>query len=311
MSYKLTKNQIKNIIKKGSLALFQYCLDNDIHYVVTGASGGLDSSVILGFAYEACRIAEKQGFKLNSIGLIMPCESSPQSIKLGRKAIEKFSAKEIYIDLSSVFAYATANTLVPGIDKQIKKILEETKGAKALDSWSKSQKIAQGNIKARLRMMFGTYHVARMSRGIVLSTDNLSEFWMAFWTICGDVGDFGIIQKVLKGIELYDIAEYLGVPNEILKAKPDDGLGIGGGDEDQLGAAYPLLDRIMIKLIQKGFDPDGPREQLKNLPNIEGVPAKTVMSLAKRSINGSFKRKGAIVLERTELGLSPIEEIDV
>jgi NH3-dependent NAD+ synthetase len=72
-----------------------------------------------------------------------------------------------------------------------------------------------------MRMAFGTYHIARMMKGMVLSTDNLSEYWMAFWTLHGDVGDFGMIQMMLKGLELYDLARYLGVPSEIIAARPE------------------------------------------------------------------------------------------
>ena len=65
----------------------------------------------------------------------------------------------------------------------------------------------------------------------------------------------------------------------------------------------------MTELIQKGFDPDGGREQLKNLPGIEGVDEKTVHSLAARSVAGAFKRRGAINLERKDLGLPEIKDI--
>ena len=102
-------------------------------------------------------------------------------------------------------------------------------------------KIRMGNIKARLRMIY-LYNLASKSNGLVLSTDNFTEYMLGFWTLHGDVGDFGIIQKVLKGLELYDIARYLDVPQEIIDAKPDDGLGIAGGDEDR-GRARPDLLR--------------------------------------------------------------------
>jgi len=160
-------------------------------------------------------------------------------------------------------------------------------------------------------MMLGTYHVARMIKGIVLSTDNLSEFWMAFWTICGDVGDYGMIQQLLKGLELSELAIYLGVPEEIVAAKPDDGLAIAGGDEDQLGAAYPVIDQIMIKLVQSGFDPDGEMDQLDSLPQISGFDQDLVHGLARRALIGSYKRKGTVILSRTYLGLPEVDELNL
>jgi NAD+ synthase len=309
MTYKLTQFQIENTVFRAAKALKDYCVQNDVHYVITGSSGGLDSAVTLALAERAVKLAATDGFKLTSVGLIMPCHSKPDAEILGREAIQKFGAKEIRIDLSDVFDFAMPN-LVAGVDVQIKKILEETGGTKPLSEWDWSQKIAQGNIRSRFRMVFGTYHVARMmTRAIVLSTDNLSEYWMAFLTINGDVGDFGMIQHMMKGLELYDIARYLRVPDGILAAKPDDGLGISGGDEDQLGAMYPVLDRTMVHLIQNGFNPDGHISELDALPACPHAPSETVAKLARRCVLGAHKRRGAIALSRAELGLPPLKEI--
>jgi nicotinate (nicotinamide) nucleotide adenylyltransferase len=113
----------------------------------------------------------------------------------------------------------------------------------------------------------------------------------------------------MKGLELYDIARYLGVPQEIIDAKPDDGLGISGGDEDQLGAAYPILDKTLINLVQKGFDVDGAVGQLDDLPGIDGVPDETVRRLAERVLRGAHKRRGTKNLSRGELGLPDLSSI--
>ena len=309
MAYKLTQLQIETTVFKAAKALSDYCVLHNIRYVVTGSSGGLDSAVTLALAERARKLAATENFELTPVGLIMPCHSKPDAEVLGREAIQKFGAKEIRLDLSDVFDFAM-NSLVSETDAQVRRLLEETRGP-VLAEWDWSSKIAQGNIRSRLRMIFGTYHIARMLKGMVLSTDNLSEYWMAFWTLNGDVGDFGMIQHIMKGLELYDIARYLGVPNGILAAKPDDGLGISGGDEDQLGAMYPVLDRTMVHLIQNGFNPDGHISQLNALPECPHAPAETVAKLARRCVLGSHKRKGAITLSRGELGLPELTEIEL
>ncbi|MDZ4217133.1 MAG: NAD(+) synthase, partial [Candidatus Gracilibacteria bacterium] len=163
---------------------------------------------------------------------------------------------------------------------------------------------SQGNVKARLRMALGTYYVANMVNGLVLSTDNYSEYWMGFWTLHGDVGDFGMIQELWKGDELIQIAEYLDIPREILAAAPTDGLGVQpGGDEAQLGAPYPIVDRVLKDLLGKGIDLNGDEKQLDKLPQIDGIESELVKKIAKRALNNAFKRRHSVNLSRKDLGL--------
>jgi len=337
--YKLTDEQCELVIGKASAWLYDYCRKAGLHYTVVGSSGGLDSALTLALSQRACQLAKADGYHLVSIGITMPCESSDDSLILGREAIRAFGADEVHIDLTQLFQMAAGKfpmdelikkvrllgldpklldtlyeikkaELLPGINEQARNILVKYNDTKGLEAFDKSAKVAQGNNKARLRMLFGTYHFARMLKtGIVLSTDNLSEFWMAFWTICGDVGDIGMIQQMLKGLELYDLARHMKVPAGILKAIPDDGLGIGNGDADQIGATYPHVDRIIIQLVQQGFDVDGSREQLETLPSLEGYSDEVVLKVARRAVNGAFKRHGTYVLSRKKLGLPEVRDI--
>ena len=310
--YQLNTDQIKNVVKRGARALYEYCREHGIHFLVVGSSGGLDSAVTLGFMQQACDMAKADGYILVSVGITMPINSKPDAQRLGREAIARFGAVDMSNDLSGVFNHIDETKLAE-LGDSVLKIRQDAGMAPTDEQWAWDQLIAQGNIKARLRMMLGTYHVARLlGSGMVMSTDNLSEFWMAFWTLHGDVGDYGIIQQILKGLELYDIARYLGVPQEIIEARPDDGLAISGGDEDQLGASYPVIDQILISLIQSGFDPDGARSQLDQLPTVSGFDQELVESLARRTLNGAFKRQGGgLVLTREFLGLPAIMEIDL
>lgn len=307
--YKLTQEQIKRVVKRGAKALFEYCRQHGIHFLVTGSSGGLDSAVTLGFVQRACQMAEMSGYKLVSVGVTMPIHSNPDAERLGRLAIQRFGAIDMSNDLTDIFEFIADHKLVE-LAERVLQIRVDAGLAPTDEQWEWDQRITQGNIKARLRMMLGTYHIARLlGSGMVMSTDNLSEFWMAFWTLHGDVGDYGIIQQIMKGLELYDIARYLEVPQEIIDAKPDDGLAIAGGDEDQLGASYPIIDEILIRLIQQGFDPDGSHQQMDDLPEVPGYAASLVRSLALRALNGEFKRSGPRNLTREQLGLSPISGI--
>lgn len=308
MAYHLDPEKCREVADRGASYLARYCRQENLHYLITGSSGGLDSAVTLGIVQRACELAKEKGFELTSVALIMPCQSNPMDAALGMAAAKKFGAEIIPIDLNLTFDFLAANE-IPVTDSRIKEILEKTAGREALAEWDWSRKIAQGNIKARLRMMLGTYHVAKMMKGMVMSTDNLSEYFMAFWTICGDVGDYGLIQNVLKGHELYDIARYLQVPEGIICRKPGDGLGISNCAADQIGAEYSAVEKIIVAHIQQGFNPNGGCQEIVKMMRVEGTDDAIVERILRRCLNGAYKRRGAVKLTRKQLGLPPLKEI--
>jgi len=88
----------------------------------------------------------------------------------------------------------------------------------------------------------------------VLSTDNLSEYLLGFWTLHGDVGDLSPIQHIFKGLELPLIAEYLEIPKKYIDQQPTDGLGITATDVEQFGVdSYEEVDRRLIDYIEHGL----------------------------------------------------------
>lgn len=325
MPYHLDREQCGAVVYKAARQFLLYCRRNGIHNVVTGNSGGRDSAVTFGIIQRACQMAVEKKYKLVSIAVIMQCDSLEKYTRIGRQVARRFNTELIEKDLTKILEDFYTDVLLDdtngrGLDGQIDAIhlaTNPTAKPTSEDKWT--QKITRGNIMARLRMIT-LYHIARqIGHGMVMSTDNLSEKWMGFWTINGDVGDFGLIQNIMKGLELEDIAQYLGVPARVLKQKPDDGLGITkGGDAGQLGATYPVVDEIMIRLIQKGFNPDGPKRQLERLqdmakadPELGKFPISLITQLAARSLNSAFKRKigGCIALSRRQLGLPEIKNI--
>jgi NH3-dependent NAD+ synthetase len=89
---------------------------------------------------------------------------------------------------------------------------------------------------------------------------------MGFWTLHGDVGDYGMIQNLWK-TEVYGVAKWLADVYEehceatfradalraCVDATPTDGLGISNSDLDQLGASsYNEVDKIIIDYLING-----------------------------------------------------------
>ena len=312
--YFLNDTECEDVVMRAARAGLEYCMSSDLHHLVHGYSGGADSLAVGLIEEVMCDMAAKIGYELHQIGLLMPCQSSADSLRLGRLAAETTGAHIIEVDLTKVLHFFDC-TVMSGLDHRIQEILTQTNGQAALDSWEWTGLLGQGNNKARLRMIVA-YYVAGRVKGMVMSTDNLSEYWLAFWTKHGDVGDFGLIQMVMKGLELYDILRWFnkrkdGRLIEIVQAKPDDGLGIGNGDADQIGATYDVVDRIMITQIRRGLDIDGPLSQLNNLVQVEGIPMEVVHKVVRRCLLGFHKRADCLVLTREQLGLPPIESIDL
>lgn len=106
--------------------------------------------------------------------------------------------------------------------------------------------LAMANTRARLRMT--TLYALGQSHGcLVAGTGNkIEDFGVGFFTKYGDGGvDLSPIADLTKS-DVKLMAKELSVIQEILDAKPTDGLwGDSRTDEDQLGASYPELEWAM------------------------------------------------------------------
>jgi NAD+ synthase len=106
--------------------------------------------------------------------------------------------------------------------------------------------LSLANSRARLRMT-ALYQVSSTNNGIVVGTGNkVEDFGIGFFTKYGDGGvDISPIADLNKS-EVFRISRELGIINEILIAKPTDGLWEDNrNDEDQIGATYDELEKIM------------------------------------------------------------------
>ena len=106
--------------------------------------------------------------------------------------------------------------------------------------------LAMANSRSRLRMTT-LYAVAQANGCLVAGTGNkVEDFGVGFFTKYGDGGvDLSPIADLYK-TEVFEMAGKLGVIEEILSAKPTDGLWADGrSDEDQIGASYPELEWAM------------------------------------------------------------------
>ncbi|MBI5409319.1 MAG: NAD(+) synthase [Nitrospirae bacterium] len=309
MPYAFSREEANTAIKNVRNLIQKYFKENGLTYAVFGKSEGLDSSVIAGL------LGDIEGIK--PIGVIMPCESDLETERIARVVLDHFKIPWIKVDLTKEYHYLMGHYYSSeGIHGQLSHILKHYNDPHLLKDLPHKKSKAAGNIKVRLRMVT-LYHIAQLTGGLVVSTDNLSELWMGFWTLNGDVGDLSPIQYVWKGLEEYTIAEALGVPKDSIDAVPTDGLDVlpGGTDEDQLGLPYQDLDKVIVALLQNNFNGNGKWDGDRVAAMSEQIaaqlgysPAK-ISHVARQMKNTHFKRNWPKAFKRSEIGLQEVDNI--
>lgn len=235
-----------------------YITRNRLNAMVLGISGGIDSTVVAAICHE---VSKQTGIPL--IGRSLPIKNKEDEFDVSKLVGEAFCNDFKVVNLTDGYL-AVYNSIIGG---------EENLISCGDDAESKYQTpIANGNIQARLRMIY-LYNLASIHKGLVMSTDNQTEYQLGFWTIHGDVGDFDPIQGLWK-TEVYELAKWLigyyygcGIKKEVdadgarkicdmceaikksMSLTPTDGLGISNSDLDQIGAkSYYDVDRVLQTL---------------------------------------------------------------
>jgi NAD+ synthase len=186
--------------------------------VVLGLSGGVDSSMLA--------VLCKRAFPINTIGLIMPCYSNDED-----KEHAETIARQYDVPTKTVVLNAAYDTLLD--------VLPDNKPDKSV------ARLAQANIKARLRMIT-LYYMANQMNYIVAGSSNRSEITIGYYTKHGDAGaDILPLGNLVKK-EVKEMARYLGIPKEIIDKPASAGLWPGQTDEGEMGISYDTLDRYIL-----------------------------------------------------------------
>jgi len=283
----------------------KYLENNNVWSMILGISGGIDSTVTAAICHEV----EKRNPELKFYGISLPCTSNSGEERDSATACMKAFCKE--------GQYWTEN------------LQKEYMLMKATCSQRHSPTtIGQGNIKARLRMIY-LYDLANYTNGLVMDTDNLTEHYLGFFTIHGDVCDLNPIGGLWKH-EVYELANYL--YNEYYQTPfgsegdkhlalehaigitPTDGNGVNSlGDMGQIAPAFAhdknidayikVDDIIQTYLNINTLSEDMQKKHLDRLrekyPNIEDngcVIHDTVEEVIGRIKRTEYKRKGLPVV---------------
>lgn len=105
---------------------------------------------------------------------------------------------------------------------------------------------------ARERMTV-LYDQSAAFEGLVLGTSNKTELLLGYGTQYGDMASAINPIGDLYKMQLYQLAAYLGVPEEILKKTPTGDLWVGQTDEGELGFRYADVDRLLVLLVDRRY----------------------------------------------------------
>ena len=186
--------------------------------LVVGVSGGIDSAV-------TSTLCAMTG--INTHVVSMPIKQNPNQHNLSLIQIDWLKNK-----------YHNIHTYIIELD-EVFKIFK-----KKMNEFN--SELAFANSRARLRMVT-LYQIAQNYNALVVGTGNkIEDFGIGFFTKYGDGGvDISPIADCSKS-QVWEMGKELGVKNEIIKAKPTDGLWDDyRDDEDQIGLSYEQIEDAM------------------------------------------------------------------
>lgn len=196
--------------------------------LVFGLSGGVDSAVMAGIS--------KLAFPSSSLGIIMPCHSAPIDQEHGLLVARALELDTEIVDLTLAF-----DTMMDSL--------------KLFDN-----KLAIANLKPRLRMTT-LYYYGQNLNYLVAGPTNKSELTVGYFTKHGDSGVDLLPLADFTKTEIWDLANYLNIPEIIIKKPPTAGLWNNQTDEDEMGFTYEILD----KYIETGEGDKDIREKIQNM----------------------------------------------
>lgn len=312
----------------------EYVTENNLKAMVLGISGGIDSTVVAAICHE---VSKKTGIPL--IGRSLPIKNKEDEFSVSELVGEAFCDEFKVFNLSNSYKASLFDLCADA------GLIKDRKGydwywISDLEELTGRTPIANGNLQARCRMKH-LYDIASIHKGLVMSTDNQTEYQLGFWTIHGDVGDFDPIQDLWK-TEVYGLANYLrdrykskaleALHNDYketcdkyramsyavyssCKLIPTDGLGISNSDLEQIGAKdYDTVDDILSRFIpfenfRKSYDSAGqimhPHDEMAESDCWSQLCARhgedVVNKVWSRHLASEFKRKKAPIYISREL----------
>lgn len=202
-------------------------------------SGGIDSAVVAALAVRAFG-------KDKVIGTYTSISSSPESLERAKMVSRAFGFSLVQLELTQVY-----DSIVDAVRREF--LLE---GIPFPDPSDPKSRTVFGSLRSCLRAPIGRFVNRAFGGGIRQGTGNRDEDeLLRFYQKGGDGEvDCNWIAGLFKG-EVWELAEHLGVPQEIIKAKPTPDLwGVGEAHNDE--SELKDLTGVPLTYTRPG-DPEG------------------------------------------------------
>ena len=141
-----------------------------------------------------------------------------------------------------------------------------------------------GNLKARIRMTI-IYYYANAKNYLVSGTGNKSEILIGYFTKYGDGAcDIEPIGDLYKN-DVYELAKFINVPQEIIEKPPRAGLWNNQTDEEEIGMSYDLIDQILYLYTEKDMKNSEIAEKLEiSADDVDMIITKVIRSKHKSKV---------------------------
>jgi len=237
---------------------------------VVAFSGGIDSSLVL--------VLSQMALGNKVLALIMPekgitpDEDTKDAIKLCNRLGIAYKVIEI-------------NQFV----KNFSSLVEELGNGKEKILYTVA------NVKPRVRMVINYIHANHLNR-IVIGTSNKTELLLGYGTKFGDMAaDIYPIGDLYK-TQVWQLAEYVGIPTEIIKKVPSAGLWKGQTDEEELGHTYHEIDRVLFALVELELS-------VRETSLLLGYPEEAILDIFERVLKSEHKRKPPTITRLSKMCL--------
>ena len=227
--------------------------------LVIGLSGGVDSSVTAAIAVKALGSEKVHGLILPD-SRTTPREDIDDAIELA----EKLNIKYHLITIDNI--YDTIINTIP---------------------FYKENDIANGNVRARIRMII-LYYYANVNNLLVCGTGDKSEILLGYFTKYGDGGVDMLPIGDLYKTQVRIMGKRLGLPEKIYLKPSSPRLWPGQTAENELGISYEIIDTVLYYFIDQRYDID--RINMET-----GIPKDLVNKIINRVFKNEHKRMTPLI----------------